>query len=126
MALDPGALKEKGYMPIAYNGYASIAWQGELANDLWMWTGQYIQGPAGRMSLQTVRIRELKEAALRYWRDGWVPLKWDQGLFQKMEYALREHKGLKAAGVSFPEGRFLPDPKELPDINREEAPAEEA
>ncbi|MBE7415997.1 MAG: hypothetical protein HS130_12585 [Deltaproteobacteria bacterium] len=113
-------------MPIAFNGYASIAWQGEQTKDLWMWTGQYIQGPGGERSMQTVRVRELKEAALRYWRDGWVPLKWDQGLLERMESALREHRGLKAAGVSFPGGRFLPEPKELPDTGREEAPAEEA
>lgn len=90
MSLNPGALKEKGYIPIAFSSHASIAWQGEHV-DLWMWTGQYIDGPGGRRLPQTVRVREIKEAALR------------------------EHKGLKAAGVRFPEGRFLPEPVELPE-----------
>jgi hypothetical protein len=114
MSLNPGALKEKGYIPIAFSSHASIAWQGEHV-DLWMWTGQHIDGPGGRRLPQTVRVREIKEAALRYWKDGWVPLDPETGLLLRMEAALREHKGLKAAGVRFPEGRFLPEPVELPE-----------
>ncbi|MBW7957852.1 MAG: hypothetical protein H3C68_08180 [Deltaproteobacteria bacterium] len=126
MALHPGALKEKGYITIAFSNHASIAWQGEHIKDLWMWTGQYVNGSGGKRSLQTVRVRELKEAALKYWKDGWVPLKLDSGLLLRMEGALRQHKGLKAAGVSFPEGRFLPEPSEIPDFDRKDAPEEEA
>jgi len=114
---------KKGYIPLALNRYAAIAWQGEYLGDFWMWNGQYNAGAGS--TPQTVKVTALKEAALRYWRDKWVPLKWDEDLLKRMEDALRAHKGLKAEGVAFPAGRFLPEPGAVPIAKDEDESAYE-
>ncbi len=109
---------KRGYTPLACNRYAGIAWQGERLQDFWMWNGQVTEYEGGVRRIQTVKLDDLKEAALRYWRDRWVPLKpVDEELLRRMEGALRVHAGLKSEGVSFPDGEFLrrsqPVPEEL-------------
>ncbi len=113
MTIDIGTLLKKGYTPLAANSLAAVSWQGETLGEFWMWNGQVMDGPQGKL-IQTVKVSELKEAALRCWRDGWVPLKWDRSLLGRMEGSLRAHRGLKAQGVDFPDGPFLPAPREIP------------
>ncbi|MFQ5465706.1 MAG: hypothetical protein ACE5EI_07240 [Thermodesulfobacteriota bacterium] len=111
-----GALVKKGYIPLAMNEYGGISWQGERIDELWMWNRQFNVLEDGTRTIQTARVTELKEAALRYWRDGWVPVgPVDDGLLRRMEDALRSHQGLRRAGVSFPGGRFLGPPEEIPE-----------
>ena len=111
-----GAFVRKGYMPLAMNEYGGISWQGERIDELWMWNRQFNVLEDGTRTIQTARVTELKEAALRYWRDGWVPVgPVDDGLLRRMEDALRSHQGLRRAGVNFPEGRFLAPPEEIPE-----------
>jgi len=109
---------KRGYTPLACNKYAGIAWQGEALQDFWMWNGQVTEYEGGVKRAQTVRVGDLKEAAVRYWRDRWVPLKpVGEELLRRMEGALRKHAGLKGEGVNFPDGEFLrhrePVPEEL-------------
>jgi len=83
-----------------------------------MWNRQYTEYSGGVRLIQTVRLTDLKEAALRYWRDKWVPLKQPSPeLLRRMEDCLRAHRGLRDAGVTFQEGSFLlptePIPEEL-------------
>lgn len=113
MGINANSFMKRGYTPLALNRYAAVAWRGERLPDFWMWNRQYIETGAG-MAVQTVMVTDLSEAALRYWRDRWVPLEWDDGLLGRMEEALRAHKGLKAEGVSFPDAGFLPKPEPLP------------
>lgn len=113
MNLNATSIIKKGYTPLALNKYAALSWQGEFLKDFWMWNRQFMDTAAGK-KIQTVRVTDLKEAALRVWRDRWVPLVWDEALLKRMEGALRNHKGLKAAGLSFPDTRFLPEPEALP------------
>lgn len=105
----------KGYVPLAVNEYGGIGWQGEGLDDFWMWNRQYIESEDGRRLLQTVKVTELKEAAMRYWRDGWLPVRpIGEDLLRRMEDTLRGHRGLRLAGVSFPEGSFLKQPEPVP------------
>lgn len=113
MAIDIGTLLKKGFTPLAANALAAISWQGEALGEFWMWNGQVMKGPEG-IVIQTVKVTDLREAALRCWRDNWVPLKWDRALLRRMEASLRAHRGLKAQGFTFPEGHFLQDPGEIP------------
>lgn len=99
---------KKGYIPLACNRYAGIGWEGEYLNDFWMWNGQFMAGRDGKKRIQTVRVVDMKEAAIRYWRDGWVPLKEiDEKFLRRMEDALRRHRGLKLEGAGFPDAEFL-------------------
>lgn len=108
MTLTVNSFIKKGYVPLAVNRYAGIAWQGEYLKDFWMWNGRYIEDGAGAEVLQTFRVSTVKEAALRYWKDGWTPLKpIDEDFLRKLEQALRSHRGLKAEGVRFPDMPFL-------------------
>lgn len=113
MAIDIGSLLKKGFMPLAANAYAAVSWQAEALRDFWMWNGQLSDGPSGKF-IQTVKVPDLKEASLRFWRDRWVPLRWDELLIRRMEKCLRGHRGLKKQGVVFPETPFLPEPAPIP------------
>lgn len=109
------AFLEKGYIPLACNRYAGVAWQGEYLSDFWMWNSQLTHYAEGIKRVQTVKVSELKEAALRYWRDGWVPLKpIDEKFLRRMERALRAHRGLKKDGIDFPDEPFLKMPEPIP------------
>lgn len=115
MTLTASSFIKKGYIPLACNRYAGIAWQGEPLSDFWMWNRQYAVGADGSGKIQTVKVTDIMEAALRYWKDGWVPLKpVDDNTLVRMEAALREHRGLKKEGHNFPDTRFLKDPEEIP------------
>ncbi len=106
---------KRGFIPLACNKYAGIAWQGAMLKDFWMWNRRFTQGSSGVMLIQTVRVTTLKDAAIRYWRDGWVPLRPVKGDFLRlMEDALRSHAGFKRQGVKFPEGAFLKPPAVIP------------
>lgn len=106
----------KGYYPLTADLRGGIAWKGERIEDFWMWNGGFVTDEEGRRRIQTVRVTDLKEAALRYWRDGWIPLRPpDDDLLRKMEDALRGHAGLKMEGVNFPDTPFLTEPGPLPE-----------
>ena len=95
---------------------SAISWRGEFLHDFWMWNGLFNEYRGGVRHIQTVKIEELKEAAIRYWRDGWVPIRpVDEGLLRRMEAALRVHQGLKRAGIKFPETAFLKPPEPFPE-----------
>jgi len=113
MTMETGRLLKKGFTPLTANRFAAISWQGEGLREFWMWNGQLMKGPDGTF-IQTVKVADLKEAALRYWRDGWVPLKWDRALLGRLEESLRQHSGLKGQGAVFPDGPFLNEPGEIP------------
>lgn len=107
---------KEGYMPLAMNEYGGISWQGTRLDDFWMWNGQYNECGDGTRTIQTVRVAELREAAVRYWRDGWLPVKpVDREFVRRMEGELRNHQGLRRAGVVFPEGDFLDLPGPVPE-----------
>lgn len=115
---DTAVFNKKGYFPLALNRYAGIAWQGEYLKDFWMWNRQFNEEKGNRRHIQTVRVTELKDAALRFWRDGWIPVKpIDEGMLRRMEQALRCHRGLKAEGVRFPDTDFLKMPEEIPECH---------
>lgn len=108
MPISARTFLDKGYVPIACNTSAGIAWQGEHLADFWMWNRQHMEDKNGRRTIQTVKVSTVKEAAIRCWKDGWVAVKpLDEVLLRKMERALREHRGLKSEGIIFPEGPFL-------------------
>jgi len=107
---------KKGFYHLASDLRGAIAWQGELVRDFWMWNRQYTEYSGGVRLIQTVRLTDLKEAALRYWRDKWVPLKPPSSdLLRRMEDCLRAHRGLRDAGITFPEGTFLPPTEVIPE-----------
>lgn len=114
MTIEISRLLKKGFTPLAANKFAAVSWQGETLGEFWMWNGQLMKGPEGQF-IQTVKVSDLKEASLRYWRDGWTPLEWDGPLLRRMEESLRRHGGLKAQGVVFPEGPFLKEPMAIPE-----------
>jgi hypothetical protein len=114
MAIDISSFLKKGFTPLAANRFAAVSWQGEPLGEFWMWNGQLTRGQQGSF-IQTVKVSDLKEAALRCWRDKWVPLKWDSVLLRRMEACLRSHKGLEKQGVVFPDTHFLPDPASIPE-----------
>ena len=106
----------RGYYHLASDMRGGIAWQGELLREFWMWNRQFTETPSGQRRIQTVRVSDLKEAALRYWWDGWVPLApVDEDLLRRMEDCLRGHRGLRDAGVSFPDTPFLEPPGPVPE-----------
>lgn len=108
MPISARTFLDKGYVPIACNSSAGIAWQGEHLDDFWMWNRQYMEDQSGRRTMQTVKVSTVKEAALRCWKDRWVAVKpIDEILLRRMEAALRGHRGLKSEGIIFPEGPFL-------------------
>ena len=90
-----------------------MSWQGEHLGEFWMWNGQLTRCHE-KTSIQTVKVTDLKEAAIRCWRDKWVPLKWDSVLLRRMEACLRSHRGLQKQGMVFPDEPFLPEPVEIP------------
>lgn len=115
MTLTAKSFLDRGYIPLACNRYAGVAWQGEYLKDFWMWNAQLTHYDGGVRHIQTVNVTELKEAALRYWRDRWVPVKQiDEGFLRRMERALREHRGIKKEGVNFPDTQFLKMPEPIP------------
>ena len=113
MAIDIGSLLKKGFTPLAANRFAAVSWQGEHLGEFWMWNGQLTRCHE-KTSIQTVKVTDLKEAAIRCWRDKWVPLKWDSVLLRRMEACLRSHRGLQKQGMVFPDAPFLPEPVEIP------------
>ncbi len=116
MSVMTESIVKKGYIALAYDNRGAIAWRGECLRDFWMWNRQFTRYKGGVKHIQTVRVDELKEAALRYWRDGWVPIKpIDEALLRRMEAALRCHKGLQRDGVSFPDSEFLTLPEVIPE-----------
>ncbi|HHL39620.1 MAG TPA: hypothetical protein ENJ37_03870 [Deltaproteobacteria bacterium] len=107
--------RKKGYIPLAGDGMVCLGWRGEELEDFWMWNGRFIEYEGGGRRIRTVRVRELKEAALRYWLDGWVPVAAvDEALLRRMEAALRSHRGLARRGVRVPAGAFLSMPEPIP------------
>ncbi|MFQ5441455.1 MAG: hypothetical protein ACE5EB_01885 [Thermodesulfobacteriota bacterium] len=101
-------ITKKGFYPLACDVRGAIAWRGEYLRDFWMWNGLFTEYRAGIKYIQTVKVTDLKEAAIRYWRDGWIPLKpVDRELLSRMEDTLRNHSGLRSEGVSFPDTPFL-------------------
>lgn len=108
MTITVNSFLKRGYTPLVCGNYAAIAWQGEYLPDMWMWNGQYTEYRGGVRHIQTVKVSDLKEAAVRFWRDGWIPVKpLGEPMLRRMEVALRNHKGIKAEGVDFPDGAFL-------------------
>ncbi len=104
---------KKGYMPLAGNEFAAIGFEGNALNDFWMWTKSYIETAGGEKVKKTVKVESLKEAALHYWRDRWLPVEpIDEDFLLDMENALRSHIGLKREGIRFPDGEFLEMPEE--------------
>ncbi|MBI5810364.1 MAG: hypothetical protein HZB21_04155 [Deltaproteobacteria bacterium] len=79
-----------------------------------MWNGQFTERMGEIRHIQTVKVTELKEAAIRLWRDGWVPIKpVHEDILRRMERALRRHKGLKGQGIIFPDTPFLEAPEPI-------------
>jgi hypothetical protein len=114
MAINDAMLK-KGYMPLVSGDLIGIGWQGEELKDFWMWNRRLTEYEGGVKRICTVKVVTLREAALHYWRDGWVPLKPVTGDFlRRMERALRGHAGLKREGVVVPDTEFLQMPEEIP------------
>jgi hypothetical protein len=117
MAKVGDSIIKKGYIPIACDMRGAISWKGEYLHDFWMWNRQHMESKDGKRLIQTIRVTELKEAALKYWRDKWVPvLPIDEEFLRRMEQALRDHRGLKRQGVKFPEGAFLEMPEPIEDM----------
>jgi len=107
---------KRGFYALASDVRGGIAWQGELVRDFWMWNRQFTQYSGGVRLIQTVRVTDLKEAALRYWRDKWVPLKpLSTDVLRRMEGCLRAHQGLRDAGITFPETAFLDSTEPIPE-----------
>ncbi len=107
---------KKGFYSLASDVRGGIAWQGELLRDFWMWNKQFTEYGGGVRLIQTVKVTDLKEAAIRYWRDKWVPLNTpDEDLLLRMEDSLRAHQGLKDAGVTFPADNFLQPTEPIPE-----------
>src|SRR4030067_1172251 len=109
MAIDISSLLKKGFTPLAANRFAAVSWQGEPLSEFWMWNGQITHGKQGP-SIQTVKVTDLKEAAIRCWRDKWVPLRWDSAFVRRMVASLRAHSGMYKQGMGFPEAPFRPPP----------------
>ncbi len=110
------AMLKKGYVPLRGDNLAAIGWQSEHLKDFWMWTRRFMENDDGTRRIRTVKVTELKDAAIHYWRHGWVPLKpVDDALLRRMERVLREHRGLKREGVRFPDTPFLERPGPIPE-----------
>ena len=106
---------EKGYVPLAATELAGIGWQGESLNDFWMWNRKFNEYEGGIKHIRTVKVAELKEAALHYWRDGWIPLRpVSKEMLRRMEGALRAHPALRGDGIKVPDGEFLKVAQSIP------------
>jgi hypothetical protein len=106
---------KKGYIPLAATELAGIGWRGEHLNDFWMWNKKFNEFEGGIKHIRTVKVSELKEAALHYWRDGWVPLRpLSTKMLRKMEAALRTYTGLKDSSIEIPDGEFLKEAEHIP------------
>lgn len=115
MTISINSFLRRGYIPLACNKYAGIAWQGEYLPDFWMWNRQYTSDIPGNRYIQTVKVPELKEAALRLYKDKWVPLKTvDNAMLRRMERALRANTGLRQEGINLPDAEFLSEPEKIP------------
>lgn len=113
MGISIGSYIKRGYIPLAVSKHAGIAWQGEPLHDFWMWNRQFIEESGGGKVVQTVKVGDIKEAAVRYFRDGWVPIKQiDAGLLRRMEASLRRSGAVKGEISS---GEFLKMPEPLPE-----------
>lgn len=109
------AMLEKGYIPLAGSELGGIGWQGVLLKDFWMWNRKFNEFEGGIRHIRTVKVGELKEAALHCWRDGWVPLRpVSKEMLRKMETVLRAHPGLKGKGIKVPDGEFLKETEKIP------------
>ena len=54
------------------------------------------------------QVRDLKEAAMHYYREKWTPVKpISDDMLRAMEVELRNHQGLKREGIDIPNGEFL-------------------
>lgn len=97
---------KKGYIPIGNNGVGFF--QGTHLKDFWMWTGKTTKFDDGTEQVKTVQVKDLKEAALHYYRDKWIPVESiTDEMLRAMEVELRAHQGLKREGVDIPNGDFL-------------------
>jgi hypothetical protein len=72
MTIDIGTLLKKGFTPLAANRLAAVSWQGEYLGEFWMWNGQLNKGGRSQ-SVQTVKVSDLREAAIRCWRGRSIP-----------------------------------------------------
>ncbi len=112
------SILKKGYIPLACNSFGGISWMGTALDNFWMWNRQYTEYEGGVKYVQTIKVDELGEAALRYWKDKWVPvLPVDEGLLRRMEDSLRADRSLMSSGVSFPSDDFLDLPDKIPVVN---------
>jgi hypothetical protein len=97
---------KKGYIPIGNNGVGFF--QGTYLKDFWMWTGKTTKFEDGTEQIKTVRVKDLKEAALHYYRDKWIPVEpITDDMLRAMEVELRAHQGLKREGVDLLDTEFL-------------------
>ena len=102
-------MTDKGFTCLGDSGTgASYFFQGRYIKDFWMWTRKLTEYTDGSVSIRTVKVTDLREAALHYWRDKWVPIKpITHEVLRAMEAELRMHVGLQKEGVQFPNGEFL-------------------
>lgn len=108
------AMIEKGYIPLAATELVGIGWQGELLKDFWMWNRKFNEYEGGIKHIRTVKVSELKEAALHYWCDRWIPLRpLSKQMLRRMEDALRAHPGLSGKGIKVPDGEFLEEAENI-------------
>ena len=108
-------LEQKGYFPMTVAGGIVTSHQGAVLKDFHMWTRKLYEYEDGTKQIRTAQVIELKEAALHYWRDGWVPTKpIEEDLLRLFENELRNHGGLKREGYNFSDSSFLEMPAEIP------------
>lgn len=107
-------MKEKGYIPLAADNMIGIGWEGTSIENLWMWNRQYVKNAEGKKELKIVKVENLKDAALHFWRDNWVPIERISDVFlREMENSLRNNMGLKKKGIIFPSETFLDRPAKI-------------
>ena len=104
---------KKGYVPIGNNGVGFF--QGTHLKGFWMWTGKTTKFEDGSEQIKTIQVKDLKEAALHYFRDKWTPVEpITDDMLRAMEVELRNHQGLKREGLDIPDGKFL-ESRTIPD-----------
>lgn len=102
------SILKKGYVPLAVNSYGGISWQGAVLKNFWMWNRQYNEYEGGIKHIQTVKVTELSDAAIRYWRDKWVPVApIDETLLRRMESSLRSTQARAIKERPLPPDEFL-------------------
>lgn len=107
-------MKEKGFIPLLSDNLIGIGWEGTSLDNFWMWNRQYMKNEEGNKELKIVKVGNLKDAALHFWRDNWVPIeRISDGLLREMENSLRNNIGLKKKGIVFPNDEFLERPKKI-------------